>query len=123
VSGELHAPAALPLWERALGTYWIGGWVNPRACLDDVEKRKFLTLPGFELRPLGRPAPRQSLYRLQYPCSPINIVHGPIRGTADVWKNTKEVNIQIIITNIIFNNEAYHFHSQDILTHYIKISH
>jgi hypothetical protein len=29
--------------------------VNPRAGLDDVEKRKFLTLPGPELRPLSRP--------------------------------------------------------------------
>jgi hypothetical protein len=27
-----------------------------RAGLDDLEKRKFLTLPGLELRPLGRPA-------------------------------------------------------------------
>jgi hypothetical protein len=34
----------------------MGGWVNPRAGLDDVEKRKFLTLPGLEFRPLGRPA-------------------------------------------------------------------
>jgi hypothetical protein len=30
--------------ERATGTHWIGGWVDPRAGLDDVEKRKFLTL-------------------------------------------------------------------------------
>jgi hypothetical protein len=29
--------------------------VNPRAGLDHVEKRKFLTLPGLELRRLGRP--------------------------------------------------------------------
>jgi hypothetical protein len=27
--------------------------VDPRAGLDDVEKRKFLTLPALELRPLG----------------------------------------------------------------------
>jgi hypothetical protein len=27
--------------------------VDLRADLDDVEKRKFLTLPGLELRPLG----------------------------------------------------------------------
>jgi hypothetical protein len=40
--------------------------VDPRAGLDDVEKRKFLTLPGLELRPLGRPARSQSLYRLCY---------------------------------------------------------
>jgi hypothetical protein len=30
-------------------THWIGGWVNPRAGLDYVENRKFLTLPGLEL--------------------------------------------------------------------------
>jgi hypothetical protein len=41
--------------ERAAGTHWIGGWVDPRAGLDD-EKRKFLTPPELELRPLGRPA-------------------------------------------------------------------
>jgi hypothetical protein len=41
--------------------------VGPRAGMDDVEKRKFLTLPGLELRPLGRPDPSQSLYRLRYP--------------------------------------------------------
>jgi hypothetical protein len=29
--------------ERAPSTHWIGGWVNPRAGLDDVERRKFLT--------------------------------------------------------------------------------
>jgi hypothetical protein len=51
------------------GTHNIGGWVNPRAGMDDMEKWKFLTLPGPELRPLGRPASSQSLYRLRYPGS------------------------------------------------------
>jgi hypothetical protein len=52
--------------ESAPGTHWIGGWVDPRAGLDDVEKRKFLALPGLELRPFGRPARIQSLlYRLR----------------------------------------------------------
>jgi hypothetical protein len=55
--------------EKARGTHWTGGWVDPRAGLDDLEKRKFLTLPGFELRPLSRPARNQSLYRLRYPGS------------------------------------------------------
>jgi hypothetical protein len=40
--------------------------MDPRAGLDDVEKRKLLTLPGLELRTLGRPARSQSLYRLRY---------------------------------------------------------
>jgi hypothetical protein len=52
--------------ERAPGIHWIGGWVDPRAGLDDLERRKFLTLPGLELRPLSRPARSQSLYRLNY---------------------------------------------------------
>jgi hypothetical protein len=45
--------------------------VGPRAGLDDLEKRKFLTLPGLEIRPLSCPARSQSLYRLRYPDSPI----------------------------------------------------
>jgi hypothetical protein len=53
--------------ETAPSTHWIGGWVSPRAGLDNVEKRKFLTLPVLELQPLGRPACSQSLYRLRYP--------------------------------------------------------
>jgi hypothetical protein len=40
--------------------------VGPRAGLDDVERRKFLTLPGLELWHLGRPGRSQWLYRLRY---------------------------------------------------------
>jgi hypothetical protein len=39
--------------------------VGPRAGLDYAERRKILRLPGLELRPLGRPASSQSLYRLR----------------------------------------------------------
>jgi hypothetical protein len=58
-----------PLYSQGkkAGTHWIGGWVNPRAGLDDVEKRKFLTLPGLELRPLGLPACSQLQYGQRYP--------------------------------------------------------
>jgi hypothetical protein len=62
-------PRPLYPGERAPGTNLIEGSVNLRAGLDDLEKRKFLTLPGLELRPLGRPARTQSLYRLRYPGS------------------------------------------------------
>jgi hypothetical protein len=43
--------------------------VEPRAGLDDVEKRKFLTLSGLELRPLGRPARTQSYTDCAIPAS------------------------------------------------------
>jgi hypothetical protein len=51
VSGQLHVPAASPPG-RSPGTHFIEGWVDPRAGLDDMEKWKFLTLPGLELVPL-----------------------------------------------------------------------
>jgi hypothetical protein len=59
-------PGRFTLGESAPGTHWIEGWVGPRTALDDVEKRKFLTLPGLALQPLGRPARSQSLYRLKH---------------------------------------------------------
>jgi hypothetical protein len=64
VRRELSAshPDCFTPGERAPGTLWKGGWVGPRTCLDGMEKRKFLTLPGLELRPLLRPSRRQLLY-------------------------------------------------------------
>jgi hypothetical protein len=47
--GQLHAPGRFtppPPRERAPGTHWIGGWLDPKAGLNDVEKKIFLTLPG-----------------------------------------------------------------------------
>jgi hypothetical protein len=40
VSDQFHVPAILPPG-KAVGTHWVGGWVDPRAGLDDMEKRKF----------------------------------------------------------------------------------
>jgi hypothetical protein len=57
--------------ERTFATHWIGDWVGLRAGLDDVEKRKFLTLAGLELRHVSRPARSQSLYRLLCLGSPV----------------------------------------------------
>jgi hypothetical protein len=62
-------PGRFTLGETAPGTHCIGGRVDPRAGLDDMEEWKFLTLPGLKLRPHGRPARSQSLYRLRYPGS------------------------------------------------------
>jgi hypothetical protein len=40
--GQLHTPAALPLGENDLGTHLTGGWVNSKAGLNTLEKRKIL---------------------------------------------------------------------------------
>jgi hypothetical protein len=53
--------------------------VDPRTALDDVEKRKCLTLPGFELRPLSRPA-RSHRYTDE-----INFATKQCYGDGEVW--------------------------------------
>jgi hypothetical protein len=69
--GEQSAsrPGRFTPGERAPCTHWTGGWVDPKAGLDDLKKRKFLTLLGLELQPLSHPACSKSLYRLHYPSS------------------------------------------------------
>jgi hypothetical protein len=62
--------------------------VGTRADLDDMEKGKFLTLLGLELRHLGRPARSQSLYQLRYPgslrvCTDAVIIMSRVRVTID----------------------------------------
>jgi hypothetical protein len=57
-------PLPLYPWGKNPRPHWIGGWVGPRAGLDDMEKWKFLTIPGVEFRPFGCPDCSQSLYRL-----------------------------------------------------------
>jgi hypothetical protein len=47
--------------------------MDPRAGLDKVEKKKFLSLTGLELRPLGRPVHSQSLCRLRYRGSSLSL--------------------------------------------------
>jgi hypothetical protein len=54
-------PGRFTSGEGAPDTHWIGGWVSPRTGPNDMQKRKFLPLPGFELwLPVVQPIP--SLY-------------------------------------------------------------
>jgi hypothetical protein len=48
--------------------------MGPRIALDDIERKKILSLVGLELRSLDRPARSQSLYRLSYPGSRLSTV-------------------------------------------------
>jgi hypothetical protein len=59
-------PRSLYPGGRSPGTHCIEGWMGPRAGLDDMDERTFLSL-AIEIRPLDRPARSQSLYRLSYP--------------------------------------------------------
>jgi hypothetical protein len=78
--------------ERTPVTHWIGGWVGPRTNLDDMEKRKFLTLLGLELRPLGHPVAIPTV--LSHP-SPFRGANGnmwpsSVQFTADIFHYTLE---------------------------------
>jgi hypothetical protein len=63
VSGQLHAPVRFIPEDTVPGTYWIWGWVGPRANEDTVEKRKILY--SRELNP-GHPACSPLLYQLLF---------------------------------------------------------
>jgi hypothetical protein len=39
---SISCPCRFTPRERAPDTHWIGGWVDPRTGLDDLEKRRFL---------------------------------------------------------------------------------
>jgi hypothetical protein len=46
MSGQLHAPPALPPGKGPLGTHWLGGWVGPRPSLDMVVKIQNIEHPA-----------------------------------------------------------------------------
>jgi hypothetical protein len=67
--GEWSAslPSLFTARERAPGTYWIGGWVDPRASLIAVAKRK-ISCPCQES---NCPTHSLSLYWVSYPSSDV----------------------------------------------------
>jgi hypothetical protein len=70
-SWVVSRPGPFTPGEIANCTYWIGGWVGPRASLDAMEKRKILSFLGIEHRETS-----PSLYRLRYPVEYSKITHG-----------------------------------------------
>jgi hypothetical protein len=70
VEWSASCPGCFTPWERGPDSHWIGGRVGPRADLEAVEKRKFLTLPGLKLRPLGSPASCYTDYAILAPFKP-----------------------------------------------------
>jgi hypothetical protein len=101
VSGQLHAPT---LGERAPSTHWIGGWMGPRAGLDDVENRKYLILPGLTLQHLSCPARSQSLYQLSYTGSTMSL--WPIMSINIMYKYnvTDFMKVHIKLCNLIIDD-------------------
>jgi hypothetical protein len=61
VSGQLHAPTALLPTEAAPGTHWIGGWVGPRA---DVEEKN--SQPPLRIAPRSSDRPSHILKYINY---------------------------------------------------------
>jgi hypothetical protein len=59
--------------ERALDIIGIGYWLGPRHCLDAMQKRKILPLPGIESRPCSPP-----LYLLSYGFVPVTSGIAPV---------------------------------------------
>jgi hypothetical protein len=73
VGGEWSAsrPSCFIPGEKAPATHWIGGWVDSRAGLDDMEE-KILLLLGLKIKPIASrytnctlPAPQKGKYKLK----------------------------------------------------------
>jgi hypothetical protein len=87
VSGQLHAPDALPPGERTPGSHWTGGWVGSRAVLYAVVKKK-IPSPHRESNPrtpIVHPvAQRYTDYHKQYKLwssSLCNLLHSPVTSS------------------------------------------
>jgi hypothetical protein len=63
VSGQHHAPAALPPGQRRRGTQWSGGWMSPKVGLDVLGWDTSLDLTG-DHNP-GRPDRTTVRYKMQ----------------------------------------------------------
>jgi hypothetical protein len=67
VTGQLNAPATLPLGGRAPGTHWIRGCVGHTTILDTGGVQEdLLPLPGIETPFRRLPACSSLLYRMTY---------------------------------------------------------
>jgi hypothetical protein len=89
----------------------LGG---PLASLDDVHKRKFLTLPGLKLWPLGCQAHSQSLYQLCYPG------HALFNNNIQKYVNPPVTDVIFLQTRVLFPDMGVcisytHFHNTSFL--------
>jgi hypothetical protein len=90
-------PRPLYPWRRTPSIHWPGGWVSSWPSLDD-KKSKISPPLGLALRPLGRPARSQSLYRLyvytytdNYRCviwCCISVLDFPVVQTPTIFKQS-----------------------------------
>jgi len=56
VNGQLHFSSSFTLEVKAPSNHWMGGWVGPRAGLDEVAKRTSLIIvPAENLTPVVQP--------------------------------------------------------------------
>jgi hypothetical protein len=103
-------------------------WAGPKGGLDDVEKRKFLTLPGLELRPLCHPARSQSLYRLRFPGShnrtgiyiKLKSIFRIIIKTVQCRKNPYRSTVEITLNFIFFIWNIVRYIGFEMLTAIMK---
>jgi hypothetical protein len=92
--------------------------VGPRAGLDDVERRKFLTLPGLEFQRLGRPARSQSIYqlRLQMRAVAVSMLNNYLTAEKEWCPSFLEKYLaRFLYLNNIFHYEALVFCNTDAI--------
>jgi hypothetical protein len=92
VEWSASRPGGFTPGEIGPGTYWIGGWVGPRAGLGVVEKRKFLHLQGFEPSPVQLAARTYTDWAIPTPSDYNNSRNRQIQV---IYMNYKIISLQI----------------------------
>jgi hypothetical protein len=93
---------------KASGAHRIGGWVGHRTGLNDAERKTSYPLPRLELRPIGRPARSQSLYRLP------NTFQNWDVHRRDTW-------VKWQVTPVSNSNDTKRTDSEDIYLHHVYV--
>jgi hypothetical protein len=95
--------------ERAPGTHWIGGWVGPRAGLDNVVKRKFVQPEASRYTDYATPAHDERVVT----------VFNTIYLLATIKAKNETVIITVVIkTEILQNNlvsDFFHIHTHNFI--------
>jgi hypothetical protein len=84
--------------------------VEPRAGLDDLERRKFLTIPGLELRNLGGPASSYTDYAIPTPRHDERQIINKYSREESVNKGTdlsqiSNIYVELIIVDLVMFNK------------------
>jgi hypothetical protein len=112
VSGQFHAPAALPPRKEPV-THWIADWLGPRAVLDAVVKRIIIPSPRRESNPrtpIIQPVPQPYIFE-----NPFSV------EVNDAAVNLHELQYDSVLGSILTHEALINFHASSPVTQFSEL--